>query len=322
MLIRYVCPHCKAALRSPGALAGKKNACPKCGLQLEVPTPKGELLPERAAPTSPASVTVAPAPTPNPFDFDSAAPAVLDELESAPAAPGGNPGGGAVALVLGVVGFFLFPPLGFVALWLGSKALRNDPSDALAKAGLMWGRIDAVWCLVWFGAVGAVGWLVLGNSRPMPQQVASEGPVPPSEAPAAVPDPATAEPDDEARRAIMEKVHKIEQERRRVEAAREQEKMERERTQVDQQQAAEVKARRDAEREAKLKKDAEEAARLDAERDAVKKEATAVAKLNLAKRYFEEGNRDLGKKKLREILDQFPQTKAAKEAKELLDRMS
>lgn len=57
------------------------------------------------------------------------------------------------------------------------------------------------------------------------------------------------------------------------------------------------------------------------ERLAAKNEATAVAKLKLAKLYHDEAKYGLAQMKCAEIIDQFPQTKSAEEARRLLEKI-
>jgi hypothetical protein len=44
MSVRFTCPHCQVTINAPGNAAGKRRKCPKCGLILEVPVPRGEVI--------------------------------------------------------------------------------------------------------------------------------------------------------------------------------------------------------------------------------------------------------------------------------------
>ena len=143
MSIRFACPHCRATIKAPGASAGKQLACPKCDLPLAVPIPKGDLLPDNGAAGAITSVPALAAK--DPFAFDSPD----EDGENDAAAPRRrNRGNGTVALVWGVLGLILFPPLGFVAISLAKRALREDYTDGVAKAALIFGWIDVVFCFL------------------------------------------------------------------------------------------------------------------------------------------------------------------------------
>jgi hypothetical protein len=141
MSIRFACPHCRATIKAAGASAGKQLACPKCDLPLEVPIPKGDLLPDNGAVVAITSV-----PANDPFAFDSPGNEDSEDYFAPPRRR--NRGNGTVALVWGVLGFFLFPPLGFVAISLAKRALREDYTDGAAKAALIFGWIDVVFCFL------------------------------------------------------------------------------------------------------------------------------------------------------------------------------
>ena len=145
MSIRFACPHCRATIKAAGASAGKQLACPKCDLPLEVPIPKGDLLPDNGTAgviTSGPLASVAK----DPFAFDSARGEGGEDYSAPPRRR--NRGNGTVALVWGVLGFVLFPPLGFVAISLAKRALREDYTDGAAKAALIFGWIDVVFCFL------------------------------------------------------------------------------------------------------------------------------------------------------------------------------
>ncbi len=58
-----------------------------------------------------------------------------------------NRGNGTMALVLGLVSIFVFPILGVVAIIIANQALREDPNDGNAKAGLVLGWISTA-CVI------------------------------------------------------------------------------------------------------------------------------------------------------------------------------
>jgi hypothetical protein len=69
-----------------------------------------------------------------------------------------------LALVLGLVAFFVFPILGPVAVMVGNGALRDDPDDGCAKAGVVLGWICTAvlilgMCLIGFWIFGAMALL-------------------------------------------------------------------------------------------------------------------------------------------------------------------
>jgi hypothetical protein len=78
-----------------------------------------------------------------------------------------------------------------------------------------------------------------------------------------------------------------------------------------------------AERDAEAKRLAEEAdARRRADEVAQKNEASAVAKLKIAIRFLEEnGNKEMARKKANEVIEQFPDTRAAAEAKAFVAKL-
>jgi hypothetical protein len=79
-----------------------------------------------------------------------------------------------------------------------------------------------------------------------------------------------------------------------------------------------------AEREARIKaeQDAKIAAEAAAQEKAEKDEATAAAKLKIAQRFLTDNkNKELARKKAQEVISEFPNTRAAKEAKDFLDKL-
>jgi hypothetical protein len=79
-----------------------------------------------------------------------------------------------------------------------------------------------------------------------------------------------------------------------------------------------------AEREARIKaeEDAKLAAEAAAEEKSQKDEATAAAKLKIAQRFLTDNkNKELARKKAMEVISEFPNTRAAKEAKDFLDKL-
>ena len=77
-----------------------------------------------------------------------------------------NRGNGTVALVLGLLSMFLFPLLGPVAIIVAKGALRDDPDDGWAKAGLVLGWfITALLIFAFCGCIFVLGFVGLGGGR-------------------------------------------------------------------------------------------------------------------------------------------------------------
>ncbi|MBL8798739.1 MAG: DUF4190 domain-containing protein [Planctomycetia bacterium] len=147
--IRFACPNCKTTVSAPPERAGTKAKCPGCKLPLEIPLPRGELLEER--PPVQHITQAPPQPAADPFSFDQPSSGRYDEDDYRPRRR--NRGNGTAALVWALLGFFLFAPLGMVAISVANQALREDPHDGNAKAGLIIGWIDTIFfftgcCLV------------------------------------------------------------------------------------------------------------------------------------------------------------------------------
>lgn len=128
--ITFRCPHCQSQQTFTMEFAGQVIKCPSCNLPVQVPAPQGQSVGGNITvnfPTPPSHTK----PT-NDLDFS-------EPLISLPRRS--NHGNGVVALILGLIAFFLFPLLGPVAIIVGSSAMRDDPNDGCAKAGYILGWI-------------------------------------------------------------------------------------------------------------------------------------------------------------------------------------
>lgn len=143
------CPHCQSMQIFDGSLAGQIVTCPQCRLALQVPAPQGQVVGSLSASTRPRDQ----------FEFGSDR---EEELTSRRRRR--NRGNGTLALILGLLAFFVFPLLGPVAVMVANGALRDDPDDGCAKGGLVLGWICTVIlilgiCLVGFWIFGVMALL-------------------------------------------------------------------------------------------------------------------------------------------------------------------
>jgi predicted Zn finger-like uncharacterized protein len=158
-MIRFSCPKCQAVIKVDDHRAGEKVYCPTCSQKLLIPTPPPPPVPNptvlgQLEPTAGQTVIAEVLPAaPDPFDFD-APPPPPPPVPYPIGAPGyavhpyerrrrhRDSTNGMLALVFGILGLVSFPLLGIAAIILGRQALRENPDDGMAKAGLILGWID------------------------------------------------------------------------------------------------------------------------------------------------------------------------------------
>jgi hypothetical protein len=130
MTIWFTCPTCSQQLQVPADRAGTRTSCPTCGQQLAIPAAQAG---GAYAPGSPAPVPVV-------------APVVPVYVDNVPIRKPSS-GTGVASMVCGIVGLVMMMPiLGPVALILAKQALKEDPRDDMAKAGLVLGWIGTGIC--------------------------------------------------------------------------------------------------------------------------------------------------------------------------------
>ena len=150
------CPHCRNALAYDYRFSNQVVACPHCNGGFQMPSFQ-----------QPQSFTPYPPPPSQGSQFG------FQTREEEPEPPRRrrrhNKGNGTVALVLGLIAIFLFPLLGPFAIMVAKGALRDDPDDGCAKAGLILGWICTAvlifaFCIVGVYALGVMG-IVMGRRR-------------------------------------------------------------------------------------------------------------------------------------------------------------
>jgi hypothetical protein len=229
-----------------------------------------------------------------------------------------EPHRGTGILVLGVLSLFVMPlPLGLLAWFWGSEDLkkmnagRMDPEGrGSTQAGKVCGMISAllslsVFCIVGLYFLGVLflcgtisGWRFGGRGEPVAAPPAEYHSTPDRPNPAEVPRPEKGEEEEALKR----------KQREEAEAAK---------------RARQEEAERRAAAEAERKAAAAEKKRREAEaKKAAQDEELASERLKYAKKLIDRGEADVAKERLQKIVKEFPNTKAAAEAKALLEKMS
>lgn len=154
--IRFACPSCQSTVTAPPEQAGSRARCPRCKLPMEIPWPRGVRMEDR----QPAERVTATAPrsAADPFSFEQ----LTDDEDYRPRRR--NRGNGTAALVWALLGLFLFTPLGIVAIMVANQALREDPNDGNAKAGLIIGWVDTALFVSACCFLGGFLLLVMGSA--------------------------------------------------------------------------------------------------------------------------------------------------------------